>query len=334
MEPERLIEITRGPMLECFQVGSIAVVNESGLYLKAGDTDFVSYYRSSSKPIQILPLYSLGLDRKYGLTDEELSIMSGSLACSPRQMELIENIMEKGSISPDLLIMLPCYPIWDSYATQYKLEGKSPSKLYHNCIGKHLGLILMQREMGGDPADYWKAESPVQQEILRCLSVFTDVPREEIKVGWDGCGVPVFGVPMPNMALSYLRLAAPDLISDPAVAAAAIRNVAMIARYPENLMDAASLCGVLCKDPNLIGKTGADGVYTLGLKKERIGVAVKVYDGSSAHMPLIISEVLRQLKYENNETIQRIGDVFSADLINATGRIVGKKRAVFSLRRL
>jgi L-asparaginase II len=99
-------------------------------------------------------------------------------------------------------------------------------------------------------------------------------------------------------------------------------------------MDAASLCGVLCKDPNLIGKTGADGVYTLGLKKERIGVAVKVYDGSSAHMPLIISEVLRQLKYENNETIQRIGDVFSADLINATGRIVGKKRAVFSLRRL
>lgn len=333
MEPERLIEITRGPLLECFQIGSITVVDGAGLCLQAGDAEFVSYYRSSSKPIQILPLYPLGLDRKYGLTDEELSIMSGSLACSPRQMELIESIMEKGSISPDLLIMLPCYPLWDSYATQYKLEGKSPSRLYHNCIGKHLGLILMQREMGGDPADYRKAESLVQQEILRYLSIFTDVPREEIKVGWDGCGVPVFGVPMPNMALSYLRLAAPDLINDPVLAAAAARNGGVIARYPENLMDAGALCGVLCRDSNIIGKTGADGVYTLGLKKERIGVAVKVYDGNSAHMPLIISEILRQMNYENKETIRRIDETFSADLINATGRVAGQKRAVFSLRR-
>ena len=86
MEPEKLVEITRGPLLECFQIGSIAIVDESGLRLSAGDVTFVSYYRSSSKPIQILPLYPLEIDTKYGLTDEELSIMSGSLACSPRQL--------------------------------------------------------------------------------------------------------------------------------------------------------------------------------------------------------------------------------------------------------
>jgi len=200
-----------------------------------------------------------------------------------------------------------------------------------NCIGKHLGLILMQREMGGVPADYWKAESPVQQEILRYVSVFTDVPKEEIRVGWDGCGVPVFGVPMTSMALSYLRLAAPDLIEDPAIAAAAERNGRIIARYPENLMDATSLCGVLCKDSNIIGKTGADGVYTFGLKKERIGVAVKVYDGNGAHMPLILREILQQLDYENKETIRRLDESFPSDLINATGSVVGRKKAVFRL---
>jgi L-asparaginase II len=331
MEPERLVEITRGPLLECFQIGSIAVADESGLRLSAGDVDFVSYYRSSSKPIQILPLHPLGIDRKYGLTDEELSIMSGSLACSPRQLELIDCIMGKAGISPDILIMKPCYPIWEAYATRYKQEGKPPSRLYHNCIGKHLGLILMQREMGGVPADYWKAESPVQQEILRYLSVFTDVPKEEIRVGWDGCGVPVFAVPMANMARSYLRLAAPDLIPDATIAASAARNAAIIARYPENLMDASSLCGVLCRDGNLIGKEGADGVYTFGLKKERIGVAVKVYDGNSAHMPLIVREILRQLDYENKETIRRLDESFPSDLINAAGNVVGHKKAVFRL---
>lgn len=331
MEPVRLVEITRGPLLECFQVGSVAVVDESGLRRSAGDVDFVSYYRSSSKPIQILPLYPLEIDKKYGLSDEELSIMSGSLACSPRQLQLVESIMKKPGISPEILIMLPCYPIWDSYATQYKREGKPPSKLYHNCIGKHLGLILMQRELGGDPADYWKLDSPVQQAILRYISVFTDVPVDEIQVGWDGCGVPVFGVPMTNMALSYLRLAAPDLLSDRTIAAAASRNAAVIARYPENLMDARSLCGVLCKDPNIIGKTGADGVYTFGLKKERIGAAVKVFDGNGGNMPLIVREILQQLNYENKETIRRLDESFPSDVVNATGSIVGCKKAVFCL---
>jgi L-asparaginase II len=331
MEPEKLVEIYRGPLLECFQIGSIAIVDDSGLRMSAGDVDFVSYYRSSSKPIQILPLYPLEIDKKYDLTDEELSIMSGSLACSPRQLELVDSIMRKAHISQDILIMLPCYPIWEAYATQYKQEGKPPSKLYHNCIGKHLGLILMQREMGGDPADYWKVESPVQQEILRYLSVFTDVPVKEIRIGWDGCGVPVFAVPMPNLALSYLRLAAPDLISDETLAASAARNVAIIARYPENLMDAEALCGVLCRDDNVISKAGADGVYTFGLKKERIGVAMKVYDGNSANMPLIVREILQQLDYENKETIYRLNESFSSDVINATGSVVGYKKAVFRL---
>ena len=331
MEPEKLVEIYRGPLLECFQIGSIAIVDESGLRMSAGDVDFVSYYRSSSKPIQILPLYPLEIDKKYDLTDEELSIMSGSLACSPRQLELVDSVMRKAHISQELLIMLPCYPIWDSYATQYKREGKPPSKLYHNCIGKHLGLILMQREMGGVPADYWKVESPVQQEILRYISVFTDVPVEEIRVGWDGCGVPVFAVPMPNLALSYLRLAAPDLIPDETIAASAARNVSIIARHPENLMDAEALCGVLCRDSNVISKAGADGVYTLGLKKERMGVAIKIYDGNSTNMPLIVREVLQQLDYENKETIRRLDESFPSDVINATGSVVGYKKAVFRL---
>ena len=331
MEPEKLIEIYRGPLLECFQIGSIAIVDESGLRMSTGDVDFVSYYRSSSKPIQILPLYPLEIDKKYGLTDEELSIMSGSLACSPRQLELVDSVMRKADISSDILIMLPCYPIWDSYATQYKREGKDPSKLYHNCIGKHLGLILMQREMGGAPADYWKIESPVQQAILRYISVFTDVPVQEIQVGWDGCGVPVFGVPMPNMALSYLRLAAPDLIPDEVISASTSRNVAIVAKYPENLMDAESLCGVVCRDSNVISKAGADGVYTFGLKKERIGAAIKVFDGSSGNMPLIVREILEQLNYGNKETIRRLGESFPSDVINATGSVVGYKKAVFRL---
>ena len=330
--PVKLIETFRGDHVECFHYGSIAIVDETGLRLSAGDIDFVSYYRSSSKPVQILPLYELEIDKKYNLTDEELSIMSGSLACGPKQIEIVKSIMKKASISEDVFIMLPCYPMWEAYATQYIREGKPKSKLYHNCIGKHLGLVLMERELEGKEENYWKVESAVQQKILTYISKFTDIPVKDIHVGWDGCGVPVFGVPMYNMALSYLRLAAPDLISEDSLRDAVKRNVEIISRYPENLMDASSLCGVLCKDSNIVGKIGEDGVYTLGLKKERIGVAVKIFDGTTDSMPLILIEILKQLDYQNKETIKSLEEHFPAGFKNATGKVVGEKKAVFTLR--
>lgn len=330
-KPEKLTEVFRGGHLECFHEGSIAVVDEKGLRAGVGDLDFVSYYRSSSKPIQILPLYELGIAEKYNLTDEELSIMSGSLACSPRQMEIIQRIMQKANISEEVFIMLPCYPMWEAYATQYIRQGQPPSKLYHNCIGKHLGLVLMQRELEGNEEDYWRPQSAVQQRILAYISEFTDVPAKEIHVGWDGCGVPVFGVPMVNMALSYLRLAAPDLIKNDSLRNAVKRNVQIISLYPENLMDAASLCGVLCADPNIIGKIGADGVYTLGLKRERLGISVKIFDGTTDTMAHILIEILKQLNYQNQETVKRLEEHFPADFKNATGKTAGEKKAVFKL---
>ena len=328
---ERLSEVYRGGYLECYHDGSIAVVDRKGLCANVGDMEFISYYRSSSKPIQILPLYELQIDKKYNLTDEELSIMSGSLACGPRQVEIVKSVMEKASIPEDIFIMLPSYPMWELYATQYIREGKPASRLYHNCIGKHLGLILMQRELGGIEADYWRLESVVQQSIVSHISTLTDIPAKDIQIGWDGCGVPVFGVPMYNMALSYLRLAAPDLIKEKSLRDAVERNAQVIASHPENLMDAVSLCGVLCKDSNIIGKIGADGVYTFGLKKEGVGVAVKIFDGTTDSMPLILIEILKQLHYQNKETIERLEENFPAGFKNATGKVVGEKKAVFSL---
>lgn len=331
-QAEKLVEIYRGGHLECFHYGSIAIADENGLKLSVGDIDFISYFRSSSKPIQILPLYELNIDKKYALTDEELSIMSGSLACSPRQMEIVHSIMEKANIAEDIFIMLPCYPMYETYATQYIREGKPPSRLYHNCIGKHLGLVLMQREMGGKDEDYWKLDSPVQKKILEYISIFTDVPQSDIHIGWDGCGVPVFGVAMYPMALSYLRLVAPDLIEDESIRAAVTRNVEIISRYPENLMDVSSLCYALCKDPNIIAKKGADGVYTVGLKKERLGIAIKVFDGNTENLSYIVIEILKQLQYDNGETMKRLTENFPAEFKNATGKVAGEKKAVFQLR--
>ena len=182
----------------------------------------------------------------------------------------------------------------------------------------------------GDERDYYKEDSAVQRMILRDIAEFSDFPQERIELGIDGCGVPVFAVPLHNMATSFVKLVAPELLQTPALAHAAKRNVDIVSRHPENLMDANATCGVLCRDPNIIGKVGAQGVYTFGLKKERLGFACKVYDGQSAYFPLIIAHTLELLSYDNKETIERLRAAFPDEVTNATGAVVGIKKAAFS----
>ncbi len=326
-----LVEETRGGILECTHEGHIAVWGENGLIAYAGDPEFFAFYRSSSKPIQVLPAYVLGIKEKYGITDEEMSLMNGSLWCGPHQIELVKSVMEKASIDYDTFIMKPCLPMGLKYEEQCLKDGTEPSKLYHNCVGKHLGLILIQRELGGVEKDYYKLESPAQQLILEYIAKLADYPKEKIGIGIDGCGVPVFAMPLSYMAKSFMRLADTSLIEDQAIREAAERNRLIIAKHPENLMDADALCGVLCKDENIIGKVGAQGVYTFGLHDEKIGVAMKIMDGYYQYYQQVIPALLDMLGYKNKETGARILEKFPPVVKNATDSVVGEKNAVFEL---
>lgn len=51
----------------------------------------------------------------------------------------------------------------------------------------------------------------------------------------------------------------------------------------------------------------------------------------SAYFPLIIAHTLELLGYDNKETIERLRASFPDEVTNATGAVVGVKKAVFSL---
>src|SRR5438874_822789 len=62
----------------------------------------------------------------------------------------------------------------------------------------------------GTPTEtYDDAANPVQQAIAKTISQFADVPIDSMAFGVDGCGVPVFGIPVRAMALMYARLVTP-----------------------------------------------------------------------------------------------------------------------------
>ena len=318
----------RGELLDLIHYGYICIVDEnSNVIYHAGDPDAMVFYRSASKPIQALPVIARRLDEKFGITDEESVIFSGSHQGDTFHVEALESIHKKAGLTEDMLVMNPAYP-------QVKHDpALSPRRFYHNCSGKHTAAMLLQRELGGEVRDYWKEDSPAQREIKRVVAGMSEFPEERVGVGLDGCGVPVFAVGMKNIAIAFKNLACPDKIADPELATAAARYAPRIHRYPNMMRGINMLCSDINFDGAIVAKGGANGVYGIGLKDRRMGISIKLLDGCDGMWPVIIHDVLKFLGHENADTYAMLEKKCPHVMINDNGTPCGRRECVFKLEK-
>ena len=324
----------RGDIPDLVHEGYICVVDETGRVIRhAGNPDATVYYRSASKPFQALPVIARQLDEKYGITEEESVILSGSHLGEPFHVQAIRSMFQKAGMDLNDLIMKPTVPGSTSANEERIRLGLPREKIYHNCSGKHTGAMMLQKEL--DPQhirDYWKVDSAAQKEILRTISVLSEVPQEDVQIGVDGCGVPVFAVPVKNIAVAFKNIACIDTIQDSALRDAARRYIPRIHQYPLMMRGTGYLCSLINYDPNLVAKGGANGVYGIGLKKERIGISLKIKDGTEAIWPILIKEIFRQIGYYNEDTFRMLDSLNSGTIINDNDTPVGSCRPVFTLK--
>ena len=328
-----LTEEYRGGILDLIHEGYICVVDETGNVIKhAGNPDAAVFYRSASKPFQALPVIARRLDEKYGITEEESVVLSGSHLGEPFHIAAIRSMFQKADMNLEDLIMKPTVPGSVSANEERIRKGLPKEKIYHNCSGKHTGAMLLQKEL--DPEhiqDYWKVDSAAQKEILRTISALSEVPEAQVGIGVDGCGVPVFAVPVKNIAVAFKNIACIDTIQDESLRDAARRYIPRIHKYPLMMRGTGYLCSLINYDPNLVAKGGANGVYGIGLKKERIGISLKIKDGTEAIWPILIKEIFKQIGYYNEETFMMLDSLNNGTIINDNGTPVGSCNPVFTL---
>src|SRR6185295_12041510 len=116
---------------------------------------------------------------------------------------------------------------------ELRKRGEAPNVLQNNCSGKHAGMLALALHLGAPTETYYEPSNPVQLAIGKTVAEFSGIPIEDIAVGVDGCGVPVFGITMKAMAMMYARL-----VSVPAEFAEETRNacariVAAMTAHPE-----------------------------------------------------------------------------------------------------
>ncbi|HVF44497.1 MAG TPA: asparaginase, partial [Pyrinomonadaceae bacterium] len=319
-----------------------AVDGDGRLVAHAGEPDAVTYLRSSGKPFQAVPLVAGGAADRFGFDEAELAVACGSHSGEDLHAETVARMLEKLGLDESFLKCGTHEPFDRATAERLRARGEKPTALRNNCSGKHTGMLALALHLGAPPREYDHADSPVQQAILRAVAKFAGLPAGDVAVGTDGCGVPVFGMPVRAMALMYARLASPPADFDEETRRACARiNKAMTA-HPEMVggtrerfdTEVMRACG-----DSVVSKIGAEGVYTAGLRPcERwpkgLGLAFKIEDGEDRRARATIAiEALRQLDVLNEDAQKALQPYANFPVKNHRGENVGEIRASFELRR-
>lgn len=340
--PVPLVEVWRGPIIESVHRGHLAAVDGSGeTVAELGSPGMVTYFRSSSKAFQAIPVVASGAADRFGFTEKEIALACGSHSGEPMHVETARAMLEKIGMDESALRCGAHEPFSVEVARELIRRGQEPSALQNNCSGKHAAMLGLARHFDAPAASYDQWGHPVQQAVAKVISEFCDIPINELKIGVDGCGVPVFGLPVRSMALGYARLISPDGRFDSATRDACRRIVNAMINFPEMIggsKDRLDTELIKAGKGRLVSKIGAEGVYTVGVLPsaewpQGLGLALKIDDGDDrrARPPAVI-EALKQLNVLADDDLAALSDYVPIPITNRRGERVGEVRAAFSLK--
>jgi L-asparaginase II len=251
--PPIVVEVRRNGVVEArHRVHAIAVGGGAVLAV-AGDAELTCFMRSASKPIQALPLARARED----LDGRDLAIACASHRATDDQVAAARALLAKApATEQDLEVGLQ--------------EGRRPERIYHNCSGKHAGMLALCRAHDWSTEGYRLPGHPVQ---LACRAAHEEAAEASpIATAADGCGVVTFALPLERMAHAFARL--PHLPG--------ARRVADAMRAHPDLVGGPD--GVdyelMREAPGWFAKGGAEGLLCAA-NDDGLAVALKSEDGAS-----------------------------------------------------
>jgi L-asparaginase II len=274
-----LAEVTRCDVrtgeerVESVHTGSLVVARADGsVLLSAGSADLAVFPRSAVKPFQA----AAGLDLLDGgiPTSGEVAVAWASHRGEAAQLAAVRQLLMRAGREPE---ELTCPP-----AVAEATPGASPSRLQHNCSGKHALFALAGRSLGTAGAALLDPDGPLQRAVLARLA---DWLGPLTGLGVDGCGAPAVVVPLHRLAGAFAALAAApqlQLVRDAGLAHPAL--VGGQGRVESALLGAG-----------VVAKVGAEGIYAAGFLAadgSPLGLAISAADGATRGVAAVVAHLL------------------------------------------
>jgi len=331
-----LAHLTRGDLVETVLRGHLAVVSSDGVLIASqGDLDYRTFMRSSAKPLQALALVGSGASSRFDITGELLAVCCASHMGEPGHVDAVATVLSRAGVPSSALGCGIHPPMYVPAAAALWRSGAEPTALHNNCSGKHSGMLAAARALDVPLDGYLDPAHLVQQHILEGVAALCHVPPGEIVIAVDGCGAPVHGVSMIQMARAYAHFAAPETTPSPVSAENVATIAAAMTAHPWYVR------GTGGPDTEMMDKTqgrllvkgGAEGVLCVAVRGAGVGLAVKMEGGRETALHAVAIAALRSLDLIDEADLDALGDLAAPPIRNHQGRHVGHTRPVVDLHR-
>jgi len=308
-----LVRVVRSGLVESVHVGDVAVCDERGrLVASAGDPNRILFARSCAKPLQGAVSWRAADDPT--IPDRELAVMCASHNGEPVHVGAVRAVLRRAGLGPEALRNPPGWPLDPASMARAQQRNRE----LHNCSGKHAGMLLACVRSGWDVETYRRRSHPLQKRVLRAMLRATG--RDDVELGVDGCGVPVHGMRLRDVATLYARIARPERLGDLGDAVARCAEAMLAEPY---LVGGRDRLDTALLGEGLVAKSGAEGLECVAVPHQGLGVAVKTADGSWRAGPPAMVAALRQLGALDGAGVRRLA-AFAEPRVTGGGEPVGR----------
>lgn len=323
--PAKLLEYIRDGLTEKEHLGFFVQISSNNKIKKIGDTNNYPFYlRSCAKPLQASLIIDYGLDEFYQMTQEEIAVCCASHTGEPCHIKTIKGFLDKVGISENYLQCGFHKPLSKTEQEKLIISGEKENILHNNCSGKHSMMLAICKKQDWALNDYYKPGHPLQVAIKKKIYELCEA-EEEYPATKDGCGVPIYAMPLENMVKGYLNLFLDEKYSK--IKNGFIKNPYLIGG--EDRLDTA----IISANPKLIAKVGAGGLCIVINLETKEGLIVKILDCDMTARAICLIEALKQLGWLDKKMLEHklIKAQNEKDILTHQGEKVGKVRCSFAI---
>jgi L-asparaginase II len=195
------------------------------------------------------------------------------------------------------------WPLYQPATVALAQSGEQACAVHNNCSGKHCGFLSFAHHQGINPKGYTHHQHPVQLAVNDAMGRMMDLKIDDHPMGIDGCSIPTYALPLPNLAMAFARFGTGEQLPDDWQHACHSLYQAMV-NEPFYVAGSKRHCTKVMQayGGQVACKTGAEGVFGAAIPSLGLGIALKALDGNSRAAEVALNALLDHLHIKPTET--------------------------------
>ena len=324
---KKLISYIRNGLEEQAHQGIILHLNKEGIIKRIGeDNKYKFYQRSCMKPLQLVTLIDLGIDKKLSLTTEEIAVCTASHTGDIIHQELVKSVLNKIDCTEDDLLCPAHLPLSIEERKRLILNKEKETKLHNNCSGKHAAMLAICKEKGFSIKDYKDISHPLTELIINRVCELCETDKKDIIISKDGCGLPVIATTLEQLGKGYL-----NLFLDPKYKP--LKDAFLLHPYIIGGNNRLDTDIIKTSKSTLIAKVGAGGLCVIVNPVKKECIVVKIEDANMEARAFVVINALIQKNWpdDNREFADQINKMYIKKIFSQDKEVLGEILPCFNL---